>query len=155
MQERFSLLRQKNRVLSLDQYNKSQKKAKNQSSLKKKNKETKISDFKKRQDEQSDRLAFPKCVIPKCGVSQYSKEQSEIRVEVPIVTQSRAQMEKRYLELYEQYEDVYYENVELQNQKRSILLEIASIKKQEERLQQLLGMVKNKPRPPRLQPNSN
>ena len=155
MQERFSLLRQKNRVLSLDQYNKSQKKAKNQSSLKKKNKETKISDFKKRQDEQSDRLAFPKCVIPKCGVSQYSKEQSEIRVEVPIATQSRAQMEKRYLELYEQYEDVYYENVELQNQKRSILLEIASIKKQEERLQQLLGMVKNKPRPPRLQPNSN
>ena len=148
MQERFSLLRKKNQVLSMDEFKRKQKKT-NKKTIK--TKDPVILEMKKKQNEESDRLSFPKCVIPNCAISAFSKNE-EIRVETPIVTQSRAELEKRYLNLYEQYEDVFYEKLELENQKKSILLEVASIKKQEERLKQLLEIVKKQQKKVELSP---
>ncbi|EAY09924.1 hypothetical protein TVAG_481980 [Trichomonas vaginalis G3] len=53
----------------------------------------------------------------------------------PEVTQSRLDLENQYKILWEQYSNVRNESIELKNQKKALLLEVASIKKQQIRLQ--------------------
>ena len=84
MQERFSLLRKKNKVLSMAEYKKHQNKSKSSARKQNKTKDPVILDMKKKQNEESDRLSYPKCVIPNCAINSFTKNE-EIRVETPLL----------------------------------------------------------------------
>ena len=142
MQKRFSLLCKKNSVISLSQYEAmTKKKDKARKATKKTKADEIISENKRIQDEESNRLAYPKVLLPNVTNGKHLIALAK-EIDTPVIAQSREELEKRYKILYEKYEDVFYETQELENQKKSILLEVASIKKQQERLLEMLDAVK-------------
>lgn len=140
MNSRFALTRRNKCAISLSELEK-QKKDKKKPGHKTERKNKKMSASQLYQLESCLRLSSTQKMPRICQI-----ESNEVALE-PEITQSRIDLENQYNVLWEQYQDVMLESQELRNQKKALLLEVASIKKQQIRLQQLIELAKSGAKP--------